>query len=72
MPANRVNYLVVYRGEPQVYGTAKKEVALTSPPPEGVPIEDKFVFFITHQPDSESISLHAVDREEIENAEIKR
>jgi hypothetical protein len=71
MPANRMNYLVLYRNESQVYGTATKEIALETPPPPGVSLEDKRVLFITYQPDNEILSVHKVPQEEVLNAEIK-
>ena len=71
MPASRSNYIVLYRNESQVFGAASKKVALESPPPEGVPLEEKRVFFITYQPDNESLLVHQIPQEEVLNAEIK-
>lgn len=71
MPASRVNYIVLYKNESQVFGAASKEVALETPPPSGVPLEDKRILFITYQPDNEILSVHQVPQEEIMNAEIK-
>lgn len=71
MPANKLNYVVLYIGDSQVYGASTKEVALSSPPPEGVPLENKRVGFITFQPDSNSLMFHPIDQEEVMNADLK-
>ncbi|MCA1807547.1 MAG: hypothetical protein LC687_06850, partial [Actinobacteria bacterium] len=63
MPASKCNYLVLYDTESQVYGSATKKVALESPPPEGVPLENKRVFFITYAPDKGELSVHKLDQE---------
>lgn len=65
MAATRTNYIVIFKNESQVYGSASKDVALKSPPPDGTPPEDKRVFFITYQPDTESLSVHQVAQEEV-------
>lgn len=72
MPANKLNYLVVYIGESQVYGAGSKEIALSSPPPPDVPLENKRVLFVTYEPDNEVLSVHPVSQEEVLNAEIKQ
>lgn len=71
MPASKVNYLVIYSGESQVYGSGSKEIALQSPPPSGLSLEDKRVLFVTFQPDSDELSVHMLPQEEVMNAEIK-
>lgn len=71
MPASRMNYIVLYKNESQVFGTASKDIALESPPPAGVSLEDKRVLFITYQPDNEVLSVHQVPQEEVLNATIK-
>lgn len=71
MPANKCNYLVLYKDSSQVYGTATRSIALETPPPEGVDIEDKRVLFVTYKPDSEELAVHMIDQEEVENAELK-
>lgn len=71
MPASRVDYIVVYKDESQVFGSASKEIALQTPPPPGVPLEDKRVLFITYQPDNEVLSVHPIPQDEVMNAEIK-
>lgn len=65
MAASRTNYIVIYKNESQVYGSASKEVALKSPPPDGTSLEDKRIFFITYQPDTESLSVHQIPQEEV-------
>jgi len=71
MPASKVNYLVVYQNESQVFGTATESIALESPPPDGTPLEEKRVFFITYQPDNEQMLLHKLPQDKILNADIK-
>jgi len=71
MPAQRCNYIVLYQNESQVFATASKDIALESPPPVGVPLEEKRIFFITYQPDNEVLSVHQVPQEEVLNAVIK-
>lgn len=71
MPASRTNYIVVYRDESQVYGSASEKVALQSPPPEGMTLDDKRVFFITYQPDNETLSVHQLPQEKVLEAELK-
>lgn len=70
MAANKANYIVVWKHDPQVYAASKKETALNSLPPGGKdwPIDHKRVFFITYRPDEEILSVHEVDHEEIVNA----
>ena len=60
MPASKLNYLVVYKNHSQVYGTATKKIAIESPPPEGLTDEDKNVFFVTFEPDTDNICLSKV------------
>lgn len=72
MPAQRLNYVVVHRGQSQVYGAASKDVALQTPLPEGVDIEDRMVLFITYQPDGEVLCVRCVPAEEVRSAEIKQ
>lgn len=71
MPANKTNYIVLWKNDPQVYGTSVKETALNSPPPnkKDWPIEDKRVFFITYRPDEETLSVHEIDRQEVIDAD---
>lgn len=71
MPASRCNYIVVFENESQVFGTASKQIALETPPPDGVHVSEKHVLFITYQPDGEILSVHPVPREEVLNAIIK-
>lgn len=58
MPASKLNYIVVYKNHSQVYGTSSSKIALDSPPPEGLTQEDKNIFFLTFEPDSNNICLH--------------
>lgn len=67
MPASKLNYLVVYKNHSQVYGSSSKKIAVDSPPPEGLKLEDKNVFFVTFEPDSENICLYKVNDQEEEN-----
>lgn len=66
MPASKLNYLIVYPNHSQVYGSSSKKIAVDSPAPEGYNIEDKNIFFITFEPDSNNICLYKVnDQEEL-------
>lgn len=71
MPANRMNYIVTYDGESQIYGSGSKEIALETPPPDGLTIESKRIFFITQRPEDAEVVLHEVPREEVLTAELK-
>jgi hypothetical protein len=71
MPAQRLNYVVVHRGQSQVYGSSSKEIALQTPLPDGVLIEDRMILFITYQPDGEILSVHPIPNEEVQGAELK-
>lgn len=71
MPANKTNYIVIYDNDSQVYGTASKQIALETPPPAGVELTEKKIFFITYQPDNGLLSVHPVDRDEVLNATLK-
>jgi hypothetical protein len=63
MPASKLNYLVVYKNNSQVYGSASKKIATETPPPEGCTDEDKNIFFITLEPDTGNICLHKIEEE---------
>lgn len=67
MPASKLNYLVVYENHSQVYGCGSKKIALDSPPPQGLSEEDKNIFFITFEPDTNNICLHKINNKENEN-----
>lgn len=67
MPAAKLNYILVYKEHSQVYGCSSKKIAMESPPPEGYSVEDKNVFFITFEPDTDSISIHKVNNQEESN-----
>lgn len=71
MPANRINYLVLYVGDSQLYGTATKQIALETPPPDDIPLENKRVLFVSFEPDNETLTVHPLSREEVMNAELK-
>jgi hypothetical protein len=71
MAASRINYIVTWDGQSQVYGCASKEGALETPAPKGSTLEEKRVFFITHEPDNGVISVHEIPRDEVFSAEIK-
>ena len=70
MAASRVNYLVVYPHDSQVYGSTSKEVALSSPPPDGMTLKEKRVFFVSVEPESGNLVWYRVPQEEVESAEI--
>lgn len=70
MPANKLNYLVIYEGHSQVYGAGSEKIALASPPPEGFELDQKHVLFVTYEPDNECLSVYEVPKEEILSAEI--
>lgn len=70
MPATRLNYLVAWKGLSQIYGSAQKEKALETPPPEGMTIEDKMVFFVSWEPDNEELIVRQVPASEVLAAEI--
>lgn len=58
---------MVYKNHSQVYGCSSKKIAEDSPPPEGLTVDDKNVFFVTFEPDSDSICLYKVNNQEEEN-----
>jgi len=63
MPASKLNYLVVYKNNSQVYGCASKKIAVDSPPPEGYDPQDKHVFYVTFEPDNDNLCLYKVDQD---------
>ena len=67
MPASKLNYLVVYNNHSQVYGCSSEKVAMESPPPEGLTENDKNVFFVTFEPDTNNISLYKTEDKKEEN-----
>lgn len=68
MPAAKLNYIVVYKDHSQVYGCSSKKIAMDSPPPEGHSIDDKNIFFITFEPDTNNLSIHKINNQEESNA----
>lgn len=71
MPATKANYIVTYEGHSQVYATAKKDTALSSPPPPGCDLDGKTVFFIAYEPDNEQLAVYKIPKEEVMTAEIQ-
>lgn len=71
MPASRLNYLVIYEPDSQVYGASSKKVALESPLPDGVELDQKRVFFITYAPEKGELSVHKLPEAEVLDADIK-
>lgn len=71
MPANKVSYLVLFTDDSQVYATNTKAIALSTPPPEGVPLEDKRILFVAYQPDKDVLAVYPLPQEEVLSAEIK-
>jgi len=67
VPAAKLNYILVYKEHSQIYGCSSKKIAMESPPPEGYSVDDKNVFFITFEPDTDSISIHKVNNQEESN-----
>jgi predicted GTPase len=70
MPANKMNFIVLYEGHSQIYGAGSEEIALASPPPKSCEIEQKHVFFITHEPDSDNLAVYEIARDKVLEAEI--
>lgn len=67
MPASKLNYIVVYKNHSQVYGCSSKKIAEDSPPPEGLTIDDKHVFFVTFEPETDQICLYNTNNQEESN-----
>lgn len=67
MPASKLNYMVVYKNHSQVYGCSSKKIAIETQPPEGLSEEDKNVFFVTFEPDTDNICLHKINKQEESN-----
>ena len=71
MPTNKLNYIVLHVGDSQVYGTATRQIALETPPPEDIPLENKRILFVSFEPDNETLTVHPIPQEEVMNAELK-
>lgn len=71
MPATKLNYLVLYANDAQVYGAGSREIALNSPPPEGFTLEQKRVYFVTTEPDTNRVVWRRIPHEEVMSAELK-
>jgi len=69
MPASKLNYVVVYEGISQVYGSSSKKIAIDSPPPEGVSEDKKKILFITFEPDTNNLCVYEIPKEEYEQEE---
>lgn len=65
MPALKVNYVIVYDNDSQIYATANREIALDTPPPSGIPLENKHIYFITHHPDTGEIIAQEFPKTEV-------
>jgi hypothetical protein len=70
VPANKLNYIVVYPNDAQLYGATKKDIALASPAPEGCELKDKRVFFVSMEPENKKLVWYRIPQEEVDNAEI--
>jgi hypothetical protein len=66
VPASKLNYLVVYKNHSQVYGCSSQKIAVESPPPDGLTENDKNIFFVTFEPDSDNICLYKLDNSQQE------
>lgn len=62
---------MVFKKDNQVWGAGTRESALETPPPDGMTLEDKRVFFVTYQTDNDSLVIHQIPKDEIMNAEIR-
>lgn len=71
MPASKVNYLILYEHDPQVYGCARRDIALSTPPPDGFEITDKRVYFLSVEPDNGELVWRRLPQDEVEAAELK-
>jgi len=63
MPASKLNYIVVYEGVSQVYGSSSKKIALDTPAPEGISEDKKKVLFVTFEPDTNNLCVYEVKKE---------
>ena len=69
MPASKVNYIVVFEGSSQVYGSASKAVAQSTMPPEGFDKESKRLLFITMEPDTQNMVVKMLPQSEAYDTE---
>ena len=65
MAASKLNYIVVYKNHSQVYGCSSSKIAIESPAPDGLTDQDKNIFFVTFEPDTDNICLHRYDPNKI-------
>ena len=70
MAASKVNYLIIYKNDAQVYGSASKDIAMNTPPPEGFTIDDKQVYFVSVEPDNEQLVWRRIPHEDVVNADL--
>jgi len=66
MPASKLNYIVVYEGVSQVYGSSSKKIALDTPPPDGISEDKKKVLFVAFEPDTNNLCVYEVKKEDNE------
>lgn len=64
MPANKLNYIVLFEGSSQVYGAGSKSVAQKTEPPDGFDRDSKRVLFITMEPDTQNMVVKMLPQEE--------
>lgn len=69
MPASKLNYLIVYKNHSQVYGCSSKKIAIESPPPESYSEQDKNIFFVAFEPDTDNICLYKIEEENVKETE---
>lgn len=70
MPATKVNYIVLYIGESQVFGTMSKEIALSSPPPPGCELKNKRILYMAYEPDTQDLVVYPLPDEEVQSAQL--
>lgn len=71
MSAGKSNYIVIFKHDSQVYSAGTRIGALETPPPEGMTLEDKRVFFISYETDNENLCIYQIPKEEVMNAPLK-
>lgn len=64
MPASKLNYIIAYNNHSQIYGSSSKKIAIDSPPPDGLSLEDKNIFFITLDPENGNLNLYKIEEKE--------
>lgn len=71
MPHSKMNFIIAYKNNPQIFGAQSKDIALSSPPPEGSTLAEKKVWFVSYEPDTGYIVKYEIPEEDVLNAEIK-